>query len=166
MSHQLLVLLYCHFHAHQHYCLFPALSSFKGRMMQSSQRGGGAEKEGRKTRHEVGMKEREDDSLRHVALWCFHGRARAFISGEDVVPRLTSKSDSCTLVRGPRAGASYKDAGPISAFTPSFSPSLSTCSVQGAILHQRWVCTWNPGGALSSLGPPRLSQIRQQVTGA
>lgn len=54
------------------------------------------------------------------------------ISGEDVVARLTSKSDSCALVRGPRAGASYEVAGPISAFTPSFPPSLSTCSVQGS----------------------------------
>lgn len=35
-----------------------------------------------------------------------------------------------------------------------------------AILHQRWVCTWNPGGALFSMGPPRLAQIRQLVTGA
>lgn len=53
---------------HQHYCLSPALSSFKGRMMQSSQRGAGVEKEGRKARYKVGMKEREDDSLRYVAL--------------------------------------------------------------------------------------------------
>lgn len=80
------------------------------------------------------MKEREHDSLRQVALWCFQGRARASISGEDMVSRLASTSDSCALVRGPKAGASCEDAGPISVFTPSSSPSLSTCSVQGAIL--------------------------------
>lgn len=100
--------------------------------MQFSQREGGVEKEGRKARHEVDMKEREDDSLRHVCecveTWCFHGRARASISGEDVVPRLTSKSDSCALVRGPRAGASYEDAGLI-----SHSPSK-----MGVYLESRW----------------------------
>lgn len=90
--------------------------------------------------------------------------------GEDMMPHLASQSDSCALVKGPRAGASCEDAGPIPSFTAPlpapFPPSPSTCSVWGPVLHQRWMRTWGP--EWNSLGPeaspdfPRLGSRWQE----
>lgn len=121
----------------QHRGLSPALPSFKGRMMQSSQRG--EDKEGRQQTQ--------------TSRWFIETHGSAVFLGKGHEPPPVSRCDSCALVRGPRAGQAVRRLGQFVFHTPP-SRSLSTCSVPGAVLHQRWMSAWGLGrGGLSQ--PPQ-----------
>lgn len=143
-------MLLVNIHAHQHWGLCPALSSFKGRTRQSSQRGEGVGQAREAARPQSGH--RGQGELVHRGAWfCSVSRA-----GPEASSSSSFSSDSCALVRGPRAGASREAA----RLTPLPTPLLPIPE------RLRWAGSPSPSevekpcgraGACSALRRPRLS---------
>ena len=95
----------------------------------------------------------------------FRAELGASSSGEDRESHLASQSDSCALVKGPRAGASCEDAGANSIFHTPYFPVSELLSRELFSINDGYV----PGSRVRLSQPkglPRLSQIGQQLAGA
>lgn len=124
-------ILLVNIHAHQHWCLCPALSSFKGRMRQSSQRGEGMGQERKAAKPHTSGHKGEGEPI-HRGMWfCSVSRA-----GLEASRSSSFSPDRCGLIRRPGTGASCEAAG----LTPLFTPLLPIPE------HLLWAGSHSPSG--------------------